>query len=152
MGTRPPDHHSCWVRSKGKAAETLRRKGQAERRVCLTQAAYSSVLVIRGTCSYPVASAFLKKRKLCLLPIHMDPSTTSFPAHFGGRKGCRSGRGFTSGHRIDGASRFQPESLRDGPPLAFLGGCAEDREDLDPHSTEVPSPRGLRGNTDHSKG
>lgn len=127
VGTRPPDHHSCWARSKGKAAETLRRKGQAERRLGLAQAAYSSILVMLGASSYPTASAFLKKGKLCLLPVHMDPSTASFPSHFGGRKGCRSERGFSSGHRLDGGSRFQPESLRDEPPLALLGGCAEDK-------------------------
>lgn len=109
----------------------------------LAQAAYSSVLVMLETCSYPAASAFLKKGKLCLLPIHMDLSTASFSSHFGGRKGCRSERGFSSGHRMDGGAG---PNLRDEPHLAFLGGCAEDKEDLDSHSTEVPSPRG------HSKG
>lgn len=51
-----------------------------------------------------------KKGKLCLLPTHMDLSTALFPSHFGDRKKCRSERGFSSGHQVDGGSRFQLEA------------------------------------------
>lgn len=86
------------------------RQAERERRAGLAQAAYSSVLVELRICSYPTGSAFLKKGKLCQLPTHMDLSTALLPSHFGDRKKCRGERGFSSGHQVDGGSRFQLEA------------------------------------------
>lgn len=51
-----------------------------------------------------------KKGKLCQLPTHMDLSTALLPPHLGDRKKCRRERGFSSGHQVDGGSRFQLEA------------------------------------------
>jgi hypothetical protein len=73
------------------------------------------------------------------------PEHRLVPFSFGGRKRCRRESVFSSKHQVDGGSRFQLESRIGGivvsiaayqlslralerTSLAFLGGCAEDKD------------------------